>query len=90
MLRGNAQRHKAFVYGLQTARDIINGSPSYGVRSVRSPDYRYLLNLTPDAEFRNVVRRSIWWKSWEQEALMGDNHARAMIARYTRRPREER
>ncbi len=89
VLTGEAKKHKDFVYGMQTTRGIINGAPSYGVRSVRSNDYRYILNLTPEVDFRNAVFRNQWWKSWEEQARAGDAHARAMVARYVRRPAEE-
>ncbi len=89
VLTGEAKKHKDFVYGMQTTRGIINGAPSYGVRSVRSNGYRYILNLTPEVEFRNAVFRNPWWKSWEEQARAGDAHAQAMVARYVKRPAEE-
>ena len=77
VLRGQASKHKQFVYGLHTTRGIINGSSSYGIRSVRSNRYRYILNLTPEATFQNAVfrKKNEWWNSWEDQAAAGDAHA---------------
>ena len=91
VLTGDESTHKEFVYGLHTTRGIINGSPSYGIRSIRSQAFRYILNLTPEATFQNAVfqKKNKWWKSWEEKAATGDPHAQAMVAKYRKRPGEE-
>ena len=89
VLTGDELTHKQFVYGLQTTRGIKNGVPSYGIRSIRSSHYRYIRNLTPDAEFRNAVFLTDWWKSWVEKADAGDTHARQIVDQYRRRPAEE-
>jgi uncharacterized sulfatase len=89
VLTGDETRHKDFVYGLQTTRGIINGSDSFGIRTVRSNEYRYILNLSPEATFTNAVYRTNWWKEWVALADSGDPHAQAIVGRYAKRPAEE-
>ena len=89
VLKGKKTTHKDYCFGLQTTRGIINGSPHYGIRTVRDKQYRYIRNLTPDAKFQNVVLRAKWWKTWEEKAAAGDAHAQEMVKRYQIRPEEE-
>jgi N-sulfoglucosamine sulfohydrolase len=53
VLLGQSQHHKDYVYALQTTRGISNGSDQYGIRTIRSEHYRYIINLTPDSPFQN-------------------------------------
>lgn len=89
VLLGKAEKHKEYSFGLHTTRGIINGSDHYGIRSVRSRQYRYILNLTPDAKFKNIVFRAPWWKTWVAKANDGDTHAQSLVKRYEMRPAEE-
>lgn len=89
VLTGQADTHKEYSFGLQTTRGIINGSDSFGIRSIRSRDYRYILNLSPETKFTNAVNRSNWWKEWVALAESGDEHARKMVNAYQHRPAEE-
>ncbi len=89
VLLGKAKGHKKYVYGLQTSRGIINGPKGYGIRTVRSRKYRYILNLDPKAKFKNIVFRNKFWKTWVEKAESGDRHAKAMVRRYEIRPAEE-
>ena len=89
VLRGQRDSHKQFVFGLMTTRGIINGSDHFGIRSVRSSRYKYILNLTPDVPFRNVCMKSSIFRSWEARASEGDADAREKVRRYRQRPAEE-
>ena len=89
VLRGDTAHHKDFVFGIMTTRGIINGSDHFGIRSVRSPRYKYILNLTPDVEFRNVCMNSETFRSWEEKAADGDADAADKTRRYRQRPGEE-
>ncbi|MEN1680036.1 MAG: sulfatase [Planctomycetota bacterium] len=89
VLKGETSTHKQHVFGLQTSRGIINGPESYGIRSVRSDRYRYVRNLTPDAEFSNAAMKKREWREWNARAAAGDEHAAALVNRYVRRPAEE-
>jgi N-sulfoglucosamine sulfohydrolase len=62
---GKTDEHKDYAYSLQTTRGINNGSEHYGIRSVVSDQYRYILNLTPEAAFKNnITQKETWWKTW--------------------------
>ena len=53
-----------------TTRGIINGSDTFGIRSVRGERYKYILNFTPQIEFRNACTKSREFKSWIAARLM--------------------
>lgn len=89
VLRGGTDHHKDFVYGIMTTRGINNGSDHFGIRSVRSGKYKYILNLTPDVPFRNACTKSSIFQSWEANAKAGDKEAKDKVHRYRRRPGEE-
>lgn len=89
VLLGHADTHKSHVYGVQTTRGVNNGSEYYGIRSVRSGDYLYIRNLTPDAIFQCAATRGPVWNSWVNAAEAGDAHARRITREYMKRPAEE-
>ena len=89
VLTGEQQQHKDFVFGIHTTRGIINGSESFGIRSIRSASHRYILNLSPKAKFTNAVNGTRWWKEWVALAESGDKHARKRVTEYQHRPGEE-
>jgi N-sulfoglucosamine sulfohydrolase len=89
VLRGESDEHKQYAYGLQTTRGVINGSEHYGIRSVRSEQFRYIRNLSPEVEFQNIVFRSESFKSWQAAAARGDHRAAALVHRYSNRPAVE-
>ncbi len=78
--------HKQFVYGEMTTRGIINGSPHYGIRSVRSEKFKYIWNFTPEIEFQNACTRSREFRSWEGKAQAGKKQATQLVQRYKNRP----
>ena len=89
-------RIRNYSYSLQTTRGINRGSEYYGIRSIVNDRYRYILNLTPDVEFLNLVNNSRenskwdvqWYESWEQKAEY-DRFARSIISKFRNRPKEE-
>ena len=89
VLKAQTNEHKHFVYGLHTTRGIINGSDHYGVRSVRTGNYLYIRNLTPDVRFQNAATKNENFKQWEQMAADGNPRAKRIINRYRHRPAEE-
>ncbi len=89
VLRGQRKTHKTHVFGLMTTRGILNGSDHFGIRSVRSKRYKYILNLTPDVPFRNICMKTRVFQSWEARARGGDEDARDKVRRYRQRPAEE-
>lgn len=89
VLLGETDTHKSHVYGVQTTRGVNNGSEHYGIRSVRSEEYLYIWNLTPDAIFQCAATTGRPWGSWMRAAERGDEHARRLVREYLQRPAEE-
>lgn len=89
VLESKVANHKEYVFGMHTTRGIINGSPHFGIRSVRDARYRYIRNLTPEVTFTNATTRGAVWDSWVALAKSGDPAARTAVTRYQHRPAEE-
>ncbi|MEM0895972.1 MAG: sulfatase [Verrucomicrobiota bacterium] len=89
VLKGETTEHKEFVYGIMTTKGIINGSDHYGIRSVRSGQYKYIVNLTPEIKFQNACVKSPSFVSWMDAAAAGDEMAAERVKRYQHRPGEE-
>lgn len=89
VLLGKTDKHKEHVYGLQTTRGIINGSDHFGIRQIRSRQFKYIVNLTPEAKFQNgIVTKSPIYASWKKNA-QSDADAAEKVRRYENRPAEE-
>lgn len=89
VLTGRATSHKEYTFALQTTRGINAGAPYYGIRSVSDGHYRYIVNLTPEATFKNVVTsNSPLFKEWQRLAAT-DEHAKWVTERYQHRPATE-
>ena len=82
------QLHKDYVYGEMTTRGINNGSDYYGIRSIRSREYKYIWNFTPEMTFQNACTRSTIFRSWQAKSDSGPIAAE-LIHRYQHRPGEE-
>lgn len=89
VLVDGATRHKDYTFSLQTSRGIGGGPDYFGIRSVRDERYRYIVNLSPKAEFRNWTTAQSWFKEWQQLGAQGDARAAALVHRYIHRPAEE-
>ncbi|MGI9239745.1 MAG: sulfatase family protein, partial [Verrucomicrobiales bacterium] len=89
VLEGKTDQHKDFSFGIHTTKGIINGSPHYGIRTVRGKRYRYIRNLTPEETFRNIVSKHPYYEEWLAKAAGGDAHAQEVTQRYSTRPGEE-
>lgn len=93
VLTGKENTFQKYVYSLQTTRGIIAGSDHYGIRSIRSERYRYIMNLTPEEKFTDIVTACIrsggtFYKSWEEKAAT-DPGAKQLVDRFQHRPAEE-
>lgn len=93
VLTGRAKKHKKYSYGLQTSRGIISGPEYYGIRTVKDKRFNYIMNLTPEARFRNVVTADAssegkYWPSWVKAAET-DRFAAHQVRKYQFRPAEE-
>ncbi|MCH8922439.1 MAG: sulfatase-like hydrolase/transferase [Planctomycetes bacterium] len=69
-------------------RGTINGSDHFGIRSVRSRRYKYILNLSPEITYTNACTKSKTFLSWKSKAE-SDPHAADKVRRYQHRPAEE-
>ncbi len=90
VLKGDKDTFKEYSYSLQTTRGVSGGSDYYGIRSVRSSQYRYILNLTPEVTFDCWAskKNNPFWGSWLRKAE-NDLFAEQQVERYQHRPREE-
>lgn len=97
VLLGQQQKHKDYVFGIQTTRGINNATQAYGIRSVRNDSLKYIVNLFPENRFENALTMNpeewsshrvsyLWWlESWREEAIH-NNQALALWERYQKRP----
>lgn len=83
------QDHKPYTYGIMTTRGINDGSDHFGIRTVRSDQYRFIWNLTPDGRFQNACTTSKEFASWRALAAKGDKDAVEKVKRYEFRPEFE-
>lgn len=89
VLLGKSDKHKEYVYGLQTTRGINDGSDHFGIRQIRSRQFKYIVNLTPEAKFQNaIVAGNAIYASWKKKAKT-DPDAAEKVRRYENRPAEE-
>lgn len=88
VLAGN-EHHKDYVFGEMTTRGINDGSDYFGIRSVRSSQYKYIWNFTPEMEFKNACTTSPEFQSWVALARQGDASAQKLVDRYRHRPEIE-
>lgn len=93
VLLGKKNFHKEYVYGIQTTKGISNGT-IYGVRSIRSARFKYILNLHHASKFKNNVtelKKTSWtgfWLSWLEKAKT-DKNASTLVTKFQFRPKIE-
>tara|TARA_R110002096_G_scaffold114770_3_gene248783 strand:+ start:7 stop:1176 length:1170 start_codon:yes stop_codon:yes gene_type:complete len=86
VMLGDSKEHKSHVFGIMTTRGVINHPGHYGIRSVRSRQFKLIQNLTPEVEFTNACTKSPEFLSWVLKADAGDEDAKEKVRRYQRRP----
>ncbi|NIO34419.1 MAG: sulfatase-like hydrolase/transferase [Planctomycetales bacterium] len=89
VLLGKKKEHKKYVFGEMTTRGILNGSEHFGIRSIRSRQFKYVWNFTPEVQFTNICMQSKTFRSWQAKANSGDSDAAEKVRRYQERPGEE-
>lgn len=90
VLTGARSNHAEFVFGVQTSRGIGAGPEAYGIRTVRSDQFRLIWNLNWENEFQNIVTRNFPpYLSWVAKAEGGDPLARWRVGAYRKRPQFE-
>jgi arylsulfatase A-like enzyme len=91
VLTGERHDHREAIFTTHSSDGKMN---VYPMRSVRTRDWKYIRNLSPDATFTTHIDKgkpvdgSHYWSSWVERAR-SDPAAAAIIARYHRRPAEE-
>jgi N-sulfoglucosamine sulfohydrolase len=88
---GRKDKHQRYVFGAHTTRGIIQGSVSYPIRSVRTRQFKLILNLNHTVAFQNIVTQGNGnpaWASWITAAET-DPIAKALVDGYMRRPAVE-
>jgi len=92
LFKGKRKKGKEYSYSLHTTRGIVNGSEYFGIRSIVNENFRYIWNLTPEVEFKNIEnngnRIHAWYRSWV-EAAETDETAKNLVRKYSYRPKEE-
>lgn len=90
VLREGKEEHREYVYGVQTTRGIFSGSVCYPIRSVRSKNFKYILNLNSSSPFYNLVNTASngIYQAWIDATEEG-SEKRSLVMRYTHRPKEE-
>ncbi len=85
VLLNPTQKHSNYAFSLQTSRGIHSGPDYFGIRSVTDGRYRYIMNLTPEAEFRNAMTRNVLFRHW-LELAKTDPKAKQITDAYRFRP----
>ncbi|OPZ20753.1 MAG: Choline-sulfatase [candidate division BRC1 bacterium ADurb.BinA364] len=92
VLLGKRSEHRSEIYTTHSGDGTMN---VYPIRSLRTPDYKYILNLHPEFAHTTHIDKAagrdglIYWNSWYRAAQAGDEKAAAIVRRYHERPREE-
>ena len=89
VLMGAKTTHRDYAFGIHN--NVPEGRP-YPIRSIRSRQYKLLLNLTPDAEYHEKHMMDIdlenYWNSWV-EAAKRDARSASLMNRFLKRPAVE-
>lgn len=85
VLTGKKKDHKQYTYSMQTTRGIFHGSDYYGIRSVADKEYRYIVNLTPEMEFRNAMTHLPIYDKWRKK-VANDPKMKPIFDKYQHRP----
>lgn len=54
VLKGDRAEHNDYAFSIQTSKGIYNGPVAYGIRTVRSDNYRLIWNVNHENEFQNL------------------------------------
>jgi uncharacterized sulfatase len=90
VLLGQSDRHREFAYFMH---NNIPEGPPYPIRAVTDGTHHYIRNLKPEALYieKHLMGQHQWhqyWPSWVFATTFNE-HARATVQRYMRRPAEE-
>ena len=91
VLLGQKGEHREMIFATHSGDGRMN---EYPMRAVRSRRWKYIRNLSPEAEHHTHIDRAKsedgkgYWDSWEKKGA-AEPAAAAVLARYLRRPAEE-
>ena len=85
VLTGKTTQARNYVFAQQTSRGIDRGPHAYGIRAVADKRWKYILNLNPDATFKNTETNTPLFQSWIKKGET-DAFAREQAQRYQNRP----
>lgn len=91
VLLGKKAGHRDRVFTTHSGDGKMN---EYPIRAVRTPRWKYIRNLRPDAEHHTHIDRgksadgSGYWQSWVEKAT-SDSSSAAIVESYFHRPAEE-
>jgi len=89
VLTGKKTAHRDFAFGIHN--NVPEGRP-YPIRSIRSPQHKLILNLTPEDEYHEKhmmdIDREGYWKS-VVEAARRDARSARLLSRFLKRPAVE-
>ena len=88
VLTSQKTEHKQYTYGQMTTRGIYDGSEYYPIRSVSNGKYRYIINPTPDVQFKNTNTIAPFFKEWVKDAKTNPR-TKELVQKYNYRPLEE-
>ncbi len=95
VLKGSADKHRQYVYGLHN--NVPEGNP-YPIRSIRDDKFHYLMNLKHDQPYheKHLMTAGLakrydlqWWQAMSDAAGQGDARAKKLYDKYHHRPAEE-
>ncbi len=90
VLKGNQTQHNDYAFSVQTSKGIYNGPEAYGIRSIRSKNFRLIWNVNHENEFSNLVTGGYGpFESWELKAEEGNPFAQKRVQMYKNRPEFE-
>lgn len=90
VLNGKTNQHRDVAYGIH---NNIPEGPAYAIRSIRDKQYKLLLNLNPDHEYRikymmNPDKKNTAWYTWMEKSKT-DKNAKFLTDRIAHRPAVE-
>jgi N-sulfoglucosamine sulfohydrolase len=91
VLKNGNQEHRNFIF---TTHSGDHDKNVYPIRSVRTEEWKYILNLNPEYAYTTHIdlvlsdQSCAYWTDWIERAKT-DKNARTIVDRYHKRPKEE-
>jgi len=91
VLKNGKQEHRNFIFTTHSGDEDRN---IYPIRSVRTEEWKYILNLNPEYAYTTHIdlvlsdQSCAYWTNWLEKAKTDEN-AKNIVDRYHKRPKEE-